>query len=116
MSLGNIDVYWVRPGQLKNMVGTGTFGIEGEKNYVRRMELMLGAGYVKDALEIMPFRSFRNLGLKCVPIYTGGIKSRELAKSIKEKMKAVFPEKSDEIEGMPLDAIASRIPYGRGSA
>ncbi|MBI2173323.1 MAG: NFACT family protein, partial [Candidatus Aenigmarchaeota archaeon] len=61
MSLGNIDVYWVRPGQLKNMVGTGTFGIEGEKNYVRRMELMLGAGYVKDALEIMPFRSFRNL-------------------------------------------------------
>ncbi len=115
MSLGTIDVYWVRPGQLKNMVGTGTFGIEGEKNYVRRMELMLGAGYVKGAFEIMPFRSFRNLGLKCVPIYAGDIKSRDLAKSIKEKMKAVFPEKSAEIEGMPLDAIAQKIPYGRGS-
>ncbi|MDI6721006.1 MAG: NFACT RNA binding domain-containing protein, partial [Candidatus Aenigmarchaeota archaeon] len=116
MGIGSIDVYWVKPGQVsKQASGMGTFNIIGEKNYIRRMELKIGAGFVGNEFQILPYKTFENLSVRCVPIYTGDMKARDLAKKIKEKLKSLYIDKSKEIEGMPLSAIESRIPYGRGS-
>lgn len=116
MQLGTIDVYWVKPDQvIKQQSGMGTFSIVGEKNYIRRMELRMGCGFVKDELQVLPHKVFEHLGLKCVPVYTGDIKARELAKKIRDRLKQLYIDKAKEIDGMPLSEIESRIPYGRGS-
>ncbi|MFB6089206.1 MAG: ribosome rescue protein RqcH, partial [Candidatus Aenigmatarchaeota archaeon] len=59
--LGNVDVYWVNPGQLtKNppsgeSLGKGAFMVEGKKNYLRKQELKLSIGVKIDRKE----RSFQ---------------------------------------------------------
>lgn len=116
MQIGTIDVYWVKPSQVvKSISGMGTFNIDGEKNYIRRMELKMGIGFVKGELQVLPHKVFENLGVKCVPFYTGDAKARDIAKKAREKLKPLYPEKSREIDGMKLDVIENKIPYGKGS-
>lgn len=115
MGIGAVDVYWVKPEQLKNAVGMGTFSVIGEKNYMRRMELKLAAGFVNGELCILPHRFFEHTGGKCVPIFTGDTDAKSIAKRVKEELKKLHIDMAREIDGIPLDVIASKIPYGRGS-
>ena len=63
----------------------------------------------------MPHRFFEHTGVKCVPIFTGDTDAKNIAKNVKEGLKKMHIDKSREIDGIPLDVIASKIPYGRGS-
>ena len=115
MGIGAVDVYWVKPNQLKSGLGMGTFNVIGEKNYERRMELKLGVGFIGSELHLLPHKFFEHLGIRCVPVFTGDISAKEVAKRVKEMLKKIYIDKVVEIDGMPLDSISSKIPYGRGS-
>ena len=101
--LGTINVYWIRPNQIKKVPGLpkGSFQIQGKRNYLRNVELKLYFEPIKGRIELLPFKSSNEKFLELVP---GNMKSNNIMNEIKKKFKGYnIPS---ELEG--------KIPYGMG--
>jgi len=105
--LGTVDVYAVKPGQLRKELGLpkGAFMVHGERNYYHNvvLEMAFGLGKKKELVH-GPSKMVEKKTKRLVRVRPGRIKAGELAKKIKYKLK---------FEGT-IEDIQKFIPTGKG--
>jgi len=126
-SLGTIDVFCVRRGQVSKTppsgqhLAKGSFVVSGEKKWFRDMELKLSIGAMIDkenntaGIVSGPVMSVRTHSKYFITIQPGFKKSLDLARAIKNKLliKAT-PEDKPLLETILLEDIQNVIPAGMG--
>ncbi|RLF35832.1 MAG: hypothetical protein DRO96_00250 [Candidatus Aenigmatarchaeota archaeon] len=121
MGLGNVDVYWIKPEQVKKVPGLpkGSFQIQGERNYLKKTQLRLAIGVEpeKKLLMIAPVQAVNEKCKYFLTLKPGETPAKELAEKIKERLvaKAISEEEKEAIKKIPLDIIQNSIPSGKGS-
>jgi predicted ribosome quality control (RQC) complex YloA/Tae2 family protein len=93
---GTVDVYCVKPEQVKTAaksgeyLAKGSFVIAGERKYFKNLELQLGMTYEDDKLKIMPLELIKGRKIMLKP---DAKKSKgETSKLAFKKLKELFPE------------------------
>jgi len=110
IGLGAVDVYWVKPDQVSKEapagehIGKGAFMIYGRKNYYRNTKLEIAIGAKDSGIIHGPENAVKSKTKNYVLIIPGSIKSGELARKIKSKLKTVAK----------LDEIQRFVPSGKG--
>jgi predicted ribosome quality control (RQC) complex YloA/Tae2 family protein len=118
--LGNIDVYWVRPDQVKKVPGLpkGSFQIQGERSYLKKTSLKLSFGFDLETRELLvaPPQTISNKCRYYQTIQPGEIPAKELAEQIKETIieKAINQEDKEKLEMIDENEITKKIPSGKG--
>lgn len=118
--LGNIDVYWVRPDQVKKVPGLpkGSFQIQGERSYLKKTSLKLSFGFDLETRELLvaPPQTISNKCRYYQTIQPGEVPAKELAEQIKETIieKAINQEDKEKLEMIDENEIAKKIPSGKG--
>jgi len=121
MGLGNVDMYWIRPNQVKKVPGLpkGSFQIQGERNYLKKTPLKIAIGFnIKNKkLEYGPSQAIRSRCKYMTTIKPGDTSATELARRIKEDFisKAVTEEEANLLKSINLNDIEKLIPSRRGS-
>ena len=118
--LGSVEVYWVKPEQVKKLGNepTGTFSITGSKNYLKKIKLRLAIGADLDEKEpiIGPVKSVAEKCDYYVTIIPGNTPAKNLVPKIKQALysKALYPDEKKTIENMEFSKIHNKIPSGQG--
>ncbi len=121
IGLGNIDVYWIRPEQVKKVPGLpkGSFQIQGDRNYLKKTQLRLAVGVApeKKLLMIAPVQAVNEKCKYFLTLKPGDEPATELAKKVKDALifKAISEAEKETIKKIPLDLIQNSIPAGKGS-
>jgi predicted ribosome quality control (RQC) complex YloA/Tae2 family protein len=118
-----VDVFWVRPDQIKKAAPSGqylpkgAFVIEGKRNSVRGLELKLAVGItkLKDRYTLMcgPHESVKRNSLLYVLIAPDGGEVSEVAKKIKAEFVKLAGDLADYAKGLSMDEIIRAIPSGK---
>jgi predicted ribosome quality control (RQC) complex YloA/Tae2 family protein len=106
IGISAVDVYYIRPDQVKKEGGlpTGSFMIYGKRNWVRRIPVQIAIGFKKNELYSGPKSMVKEKTSNFVNVYPGNNSANEIALKIIEKLKIeIKPEK-----------ISRLIPYGKG--
>ena len=120
-----LDVYWVKPNQIKFTGPSGTylpkgaFLIEGEKNWVKnvRVEVGVGVSTLDGDLVVMggPPEAIKVRSIAYVVLTPEKGKASDVAKRVKaELMKIAGRELGVKIKEIPLDDFIRALPSGGG--
>ena len=103
--LGTVDVYWIRPNQVKKVPGLpkGSFQIQGKRNYLRNVELKLYFEPVKGKIELLPYKIDR-IDDKVIELTPGNEKGNKIMEIVKKKFKG-YQISSD---------LKNKIPFNMG--
>lgn len=106
IGIAAIDVYYIRPDQVKKEGGlpTGSFMIYGKRNWIRRIPVKVAVGVKDDEVIFGPESLVKNKIKKYAVVVPGDSPANEMAKIIQKKLKA-------KVE---LERITKVIPYGKG--
>ncbi len=121
-----IDVYWVKPEQVKKTppsgqyLPKGSFMIYGTKNYIKNVPLEIAIGVMKenDGFKVIggPTEAIANHTNLYVRIAPGKESSGRLAKYIRNKIASMASaEEREVILRIPIEDFQAFIPSGRGS-
>jgi predicted ribosome quality control (RQC) complex YloA/Tae2 family protein len=111
--LGAVDVFYVKPEQVKTAaksgeyLAKGSFVITGEKSYVKKAPLELAVTYIAGKLLIAPPETIKKRTAKYLLIKPARESKGESAKKILHKLKELFPEAQ-----IDLDWIMQILPNG----
>lgn len=112
--LGTIDVFWVKPGQLKPHRKKGAFRVKGERNYYRSVPLEIAIGLKDNKVIGGPVSAVKKQVKHYTIIKPGYEEVITLAKQTKGELKGkVSKERKKEITEIDLDRICKFIP-GKG--
>jgi len=126
MGLNAVDVYWVKPEQVKLSAPSGQYlpkgalMIHGKRNYLHGVALKLAFGILKkNSEEIELVWGPEETVKQKTPIYVaycpGNTPAKQLAEQIREKLaQTAPPEIRRKILEIPLEELRKRIPYGTG--
>ena len=121
-----IDVYWIKPEQVKKTppsgqyLPRGSFMIYGTKNYVKNvpLEIAIGVKRENDGFRVIggPIRAIAEQTNLYVKIAPGKEPSGRLAKYIRNKLASMSShEERERILKIPIEDFQAFIPSGRGS-
>jgi len=126
MGLNAIDVYWVRPEQVKLSAPSGQYlpkgalMIHGKRNYIRGVSLRLAFGILRkngEEIELLwgPAETIKEKTPIYVAYCPGNTPARVLAEQIRKRLMQVAPsELRKKISQIPPEEFRRRIPYGTG--
>ncbi len=105
--LGTVDVYWVKPNQVKKVPGLpkGSFQIQGKRNYLRSVELKLCFKPVKGTVALLPYEVTKLDEGNVIVITPGSTKAKDIISEVKKRFKGYR---------IP-DDLESQIPFGSAS-
>jgi predicted ribosome quality control (RQC) complex YloA/Tae2 family protein len=106
VGLSSVDVYYIKPDQVKKEGGlpTGSFMIYGKRNWVRRIPVKVVIGIKDNELYFGPEDTVKRRTSNLVTVIPGDIPAYELALKIVEKLGS----------GVKLEKIERLIPYRKG--
>jgi len=106
IGIAAVDVYYVKPDQVKKEGGlpTGSFMIYGKRNWIRRISVRVAVGVKDNEVIFGPEDTVKNKVKKYVVIVPDDLPAHEIAKKIQKILKS-------KIE---LERITKIIPYGKG--
>jgi len=111
--IGTIDVYHVKPNQVKlgaesgEYMGKGSFMIKGNKTYYRNTELEIAFTIKENEIKVAPPNTFKNKGVneqKLILLRPGETEKNKASKQIKQKLIKKFNVKID------LNWVLERMP------
>ena len=120
LGLNVVDVYCVRPFQLKkDNLPKGSFIVEGKRIWFEKVKLRLSIGVViennKIEIRAAPPVALRKFTQYISTIVPGKRSANELAKEIKNHLLSIIPfEFREQLEKINEEEIAKFIPYGMG--
>ncbi|MEM0480729.1 MAG: ribosome rescue protein RqcH [Candidatus Aenigmatarchaeota archaeon] len=120
LGLSVIDVYCVRPNQLKkDNLPKGSFLVVGERIWFEKVKLRISIGAViennKVFIRAAPPVALRKQTQFIATLVPGNRSAKELAQEIKKHLISIIPfEFRDELEKKSLEEIERLIPYGKG--
>ena len=126
MGLNAIDVYWVRPEQVKLSAPSGQYlpkgalMIHGKRNYIRGVSLRLAFGILRkngEEIELLwgPAETIKEKTPIYVAYCPGNTPARVLAEQIRKRLMQIAPsELRKKISQIPPEEFRRRIPYGTG--
>jgi predicted ribosome quality control (RQC) complex YloA/Tae2 family protein len=123
--LSALDVYWIRPEQVRKSppsgeyLARGSFMIYGQRNYLRNMSLRLAIGVKVSDHEIQviggPPSAVAAHASSFAEIIPGRVKTGKLIRNIQSKLLRGVPDNvKSRIKRLPLDEFQVFIPGGRG--
>lgn len=111
--LGAVDVFYVKPEQVKTAaksgeyLAKGSFVITGTKNYARKVPLELAISYISGKLLIGPTETIRKRTSQYIVIKPARESKGGSAKKILHKLKEIFPDAQ-----IDLDWLMQILPNG----
>ena len=107
IGIAAVDVYYVKPDQVKKEGGlpTGSFMIYGKRNWIRRIPVKVAIGIKDNEVIFGPEDMVKNKVKKYAVIVPNDLPAHEIAKKIQKILKT-------KIE---LERIIKIIPYGKGN-
>jgi predicted ribosome quality control (RQC) complex YloA/Tae2 family protein len=106
IGISAVDVYYIRPDQVKKEGGlpTGSFMIYGKREWVRRIPIRVAIGIKDNEFYFGPENLVKKKVLKYVTIVPGNKPAYEIADEIRKKLKSKIVK----------EKIVRIIPYGKG--
>ncbi|MBI4896568.1 MAG: NFACT family protein [Candidatus Aenigmarchaeota archaeon] len=121
LGLGAVDVYWIKPQQVVKSaptgqhLTTGSFVIEGKKNYYKQTQLGMAFGFIGGKPLLYPLKTAEKTTQKYVRIVPGETPAKTLWKKVLQLLEQkCTKEELKDLQNKGEELFVSRLPAGRG--